>query len=297
MLHSYRERLAEPLILGAYAGMLGMGWHVGARDAQMLALLLTAVLAFAAWVMSFRRWRAMSDTPTSRIASAAQGYVELVGQGRNLPEFPVLSHLTQLPCLWYRYTVDERTSNNKWKRVAAGRSAESFVIEDGSGQCLVDPEHAEVISSRKNTWYKDDFRYTEWLILPQDRVYLLGEFVTIGGSNVQLDLKQDVADLLAEWKRNRPQLLARFDLDRDGEIGEDEWLLARSQARRDVSRRHNEIRTQPGTHMVQKPRDGRLFLIANDDPSKLARRYRNWAWLHLAVFLGAAGWFFTSAPM
>lgn len=287
MLLDYRERLAEPLILGAYVGMVAMGWHVDVPDTKSLALVLVAVLAVAAWVMSFRRWRAMGDTPTSRIASAAQGYVELVGQGRNIPEFPVLSHLTQLPCLWYRYVVDERTSNNKWKRVASGRSTESFVIDDGSGMCLVDPEHAEVIPRRKETWYKNDFRYTEWLILPQDTVYLLGEFVTIGGANVQLDPKQDVAELLAEWKRNRPQLLARFDLDRDGEIGADEWILARSQARREVGKRHNEIRTQPGTHMVQKPRDGRLFLISNSDPSKLARRYRNWAWLHLAVFLAA----------
>ena len=287
MLLDYRERLAEPLILGAYIGMVAMGWHMNAPDTKSLALVLVAVLAVAAWVMSFRRWRAMGDTPTSRIASAAQGYVELVGQGRNIPEFPVLSHLTQLPCLWYRYVVDERTSNNKWKRVASGRSGESFVIDDGSGMCLVDPEHAEVIPLRKETWYKNDFRYTEWLILPQETVYVLGEFVTIGGANVQLDAKRDVAELLVEWKRNRPQLLARFDLDRDGEINADEWILARSQARREVGKRHNEIRTQSGTHMIQKPRDGRLFLISNADPSKLARRYRNWAWLHLAVFLAA----------
>ena len=64
-------------------------------------------------------------------------------------------------------------------------------------------------------------------------------------------------------------------------------MLARAQARREVRKTHNEIRTQPGTHMLHRPRDGRLFLITNIDANKLEWRYKFWAWLHLAVLIGA----------
>lgn len=287
MFRDLRERVVDPLVLGGYLALLGIGAHVENREGWGMALALIVLVAFFAWIVSFRRARAIGDTPTSRIGSAAQGYVELVGRGRNLPDFPVLSKLTQLPCLWYRYVVEQRTGNNKWQRVASGRSDESFILEDDSGGCLVDPEHAEVVPRRRETWHKGDYRYTEWLILTNETVYALGEFSTIGGENLELDLKRDVSALLTDWKRDHPGLLARFDLDRDGQINEKEWMLARSQARRDVKKTHNELRTQPGTHLLHQPRDGRLFLISNIDPAQLSRRYMIWAWLHLAVLVGA----------
>jgi hypothetical protein len=287
MFRDLRERVVDPFVLGGYLALLGIAAHVESRDAWVTALALMALVAFFAWMMSFRRARAIGDTPTSRIGSAAQGYVELVGHGRHHPNFPVLSQLTHLPCLWYRYVVEQRTSNNKWQRVASGRSDESFILEDGSGECLVDPEYAEVVPRRSETWHQGDYRYTEWLILAHETVYALGEFSTIGGENLELDLKRDVSALLADWKRDHPGLLARFDLDRDGQVSEKEWMLARSQARREVKKNHNELRTQPGTHLLHQPRDGRLFLISNIDPAQLSRRYIIWAWLHLAVLLGA----------
>jgi len=287
MFRDLRERVVDPFILGGYLALIAIAAHFESRDGWVSALALMALVAFFAWMMSLRRARAIGDTPTSRIASAAQGYVELVGRGRNHPDSPVLSKLTHLPCLWYRYIVEQRTSNNKWQRVASGRSDESFILEDGSGECLVDPEHAEVLPRRSETWHQGDYRYTEWLILTHETVYALGEFSTIGGENQELDLKRDVSALLADWKRDHPGLLARFDLDRDKQISEKEWMLARSQARREVRRTHNELRTQPGTHLLHQPRDGRLFLISNIDPAELSRRYTLWAWLHLAVLLGA----------
>lgn len=289
MFRDQRELLANPGFLGLYLACLVLGAHAEDRRAVMFALAVIAAIAFCAWMMSFRRLLAMSGTPTSRVASAAQGYVELCGRGRNHPDFQVLSHLTGLPCIWYRYVVEQRTSNDKWKRISSGRSSESFMLHDGSGMCVVDPDHAEVIPRRKEVWTRDGYRYTEWLILPQETIYVLGEFSTLGGEGAELDLRKDVAELLTDWKRNQPQLLERFDLDKDGQISVKEWNLARSQATRDVRRAHNEIRTQPGTHVLHKPRDGRLFLISNIDPDKLARRYRLWAWAHVVVLVSATG--------
>lgn len=293
MFRDQRELLAHPGFFGLYFVLAAIGAHTESRQGIQFAVMAIAAVAAFAWVLSLRRLLAMSGTPTSRIASAAQGYVELSGRGRNTPDFQVVSRLTALPCLWFRYKVEQKTGNNKWKQVASGRSEESFILDDGSGQCLVDPDHAEVIPRDKETWIQGDHRYTEWLLLPQEQIYVLGQFSTLGGEAAVLDARRDVAELLTEWKRNQPQLLERFDLDKDGTISEKEWTLARSQAKREVRKTHNEIRTRPGTHLVHMPQDGRLFLISNIDPGKLVRRYRIWAWLHLVVLLaavGTAGW-------
>lgn len=294
MFRDQRELLAHPGFFGLYLALGVLGAHTEHAKGIVFALSVIAVMAFVAWMLSLRRLLAISGTATSRIASAAQGYVEIVGRGRNTPEFLTLSRLTHLPCLWYRFVVEERKSNNKWQEVSRGRSTESFLVDDGSGICVVDPEHAEVIPRKKDVWTQNDHRYTEWLILPGETIYALGQFSTLGGEAAQLNLERDVGELLAEWKRNQPKLLERFDLDHDGRISDKEWGLARSQARREVRKTHNEIRTQPGTHLLHKPRDGRLFLISNVDPEKLAWRYRLWAWAHLAVLvsaIGVAAWF------
>jgi hypothetical protein len=279
------EDVANGAMALLYVVVLLMGLWLDAEHGAPLAIAACVPIGFIAWILSFRRLKVVEGTPTSRIGSAAQGYVELYGKGSSPPEFRVLSKITSLPCLWYRFTIEQKTSDNKWQTIDSGRSDESFLLDDGSGTCLVDPEHAEVLTRNHDTWTDGDWRYNEWLILPSDRVYVIGEFRTLGGDNLQLDEKRDIGELLAEWKRDKAALLERFDLDKDGQITEREWMLARAQAAREVRNRHLELRTQPGTHVVGKPGDGRLFLISNIPPEKLAWKYKTWAWVHLSVFL------------
>ncbi len=284
---SFRLKIIEPLTVGGYLVLLLVGLELQSLTGWLWSLAGVALLAFAAWTMSFRRWRAILDTPTSRIASAAQGYVELMGRALHHPGGPVLSRISALPCIWYRYVIEQRAGRDRWRRIDSGRSDESFILDDGSARCLVDPEHAEVITRRKETWIKGDYRYTEWLILPQATLYGIGAFSTLGGANAELNERRDISELLAEWKRDKVQLHSRFDLDGDGEISEEEWMLARQAARREVQKRHREIRLDAGTHVLHKPADGRLFLLSDLDPNALARRYQLWAWVHLAAFLAA----------
>ena len=286
MLLTQRERLAHPAFLGIYVAVPLIFAY--ARDPKIFLLVppIIAVVAFVAWMLSLRRLLVMSGTPTSTIASAAQGYVELIGRAVAHPGGALRSRYSLLPCVWYQYTIEQRERDGKWRRIESGRSDDSFLLYDGSGVCLIDPEDAEILPRSTETLTRgSDWRCRESLILPHDPVYALGEFSTIGGELAQLDLERDVGELLAGWKRDKPALLARFDLDNDGQIGEKEWLLARAQARRDVRKTHNEIRTQPGTHMLHQPRDGRLFLISNIDAARLEWRYKFWAWLHLAVLI------------
>lgn len=289
MLDSLRLRILEPLTVGGYLALLLTGIWFRTRDGWTAILTGVAILAAAAWLMSYRRGHAITDTPTSRIGSAAQGYVELVGRGIHHPGGPILTPTTGLPCLWYRFIIEQSVGDNQWKRVSSGRSDQSFLLDDGSGKCLIDPEYAEVIARRKEQWVRGNMRYTEWLLLPQAKVYVLGQLSTIGGTNSDLDLREDISGLLADWKRDKEQLLTRFDLDGNGEIDEQEWLLARRQARREVEKTHREIRLQSGTNIVHKPRDGRLFLISDLDPMQLATRYQRWTWFHLAMLFAALG--------
>ncbi len=59
--------------------------HFEAKEGWVAALALIALISFAAWIANFRRSRIIGDTPTSRVASAAQGYVELVDVCENDP--------------------------------------------------------------------------------------------------------------------------------------------------------------------------------------------------------------------
>lgn len=287
-LRDQRERIADPAFLGAYVAVPLLFSHANDLRVYVYVLPIVAAIAFVAWLLSMKRVLTIGATPTSRIASAAQGYVELTGRALAHPGGALRSPYTGLTCVWYRYVVQEKTRDGKWRQIESGRSDDSFLLDDGSGQCLVDPENAEVLPRSAETSMRGiDHRCIESLILPGEQLCAIGEFVTIGGANADLNLERDVGELLAAWKKDKPSLHARFDLDKDGQISEKEWMLARSQARRDIRKAHNEIRAQPGTHLLQQPRDGRVFLITNLDPQRLKRRFTLWAWLHLAVLLGS----------
>jgi hypothetical protein len=147
-----------------------------------------------------------------------------------------------------------------------------------------------VLTRDRKYWEEFDRRFTEWLLLPKSALYAIGEFsTTTGAAAAAAEERADIGALLAQWKGDRTQLHARFDLDRDGKISMKEWELARLQARREVRARHAEVRSRSteGVHILRKPADGRLFLLANEIPEKIGARYRFWSVAHFVVFLGA----------
>jgi hypothetical protein len=292
MLHSLRRHYAQLVTSGAQLLLLFVGFHIGSRDGWLICLALSALISIPTWLSALKRLRVIRDTPTSRINSAAQGYVELVGRGVRFSDTPLVSKLRQLPCLWYRYRIEERTSENKWHLVDKGESLDSFVLRDGTGDCVIDPEHAEISTKHRDQWQESGYRYTEWKFIENDSLYVLGDFRTVQGSE-GFDSREALNHLLAEWKRDMPALLKRFDLDHNGELDIDEWFLARQAAKREVAKLRREAEAQPDTHLIAQPRDGKLFLISNLTPEKLAQRYLFWSWAHLVIFfaaLGGIGW-------
>lgn len=294
MIVNLRREYGQFITSGAQVLLLLIGAKMQSRSGWLACTGLMALISLIAWASTLRRRRTIADTPTSRIASAAQGYIELRGTGKALDYPPLLSHLTALPCLWYRYLVEEKTGSDKWHTVSSGESEVSFILDDGSGRCVIDVEDAEILTRHKETWVKDRYRHSEWTLLINDPIYVLGEFRSIGGSTLELDANHDINALLGDWKKDQAGLLKRFDLNSDGGIDMKEWSLARQAARREVEKMHRDARNEADVHTLRRPSGGQLYLISNLDPEKIARRYLWWAIFHLSLFFGALGalsWF------
>jgi hypothetical protein len=250
--------------------------------------------------------RLIEDTPTSRVRSAAQGYVELAGRCRPLDGTRNLGPLTQRPCVWWQYRVQRRTGSTssgkaraKWHTVSSGRSAQPFLLDDGTGECIVQPSGAVVLAAEKTTWYGDtpwpaqapgrrnpfgesEFRYSEQRIYEHEQVVVLGRFRSHSAA-ASRDIAAETAALLAEWKQDPVALSERFDTDGDGQVSLAEWQRARGEAKRTVLQKHLDEPARSALHVIGRPEDGSLFLIGALSGEALAKRYRSRA---IAAFVG-----------
>lgn len=253
-------------------------WALGMASVSLISLI--------AWASSVWRAKVIADTPTSAIASAAQGYVELKGIASPKPEYIVVGK-SGLPCVWFR-SVSFRRHKDRWEEIDRTVSDSIFEINDDSDEpCMVDPEYAEIVTSNRRTWYNGDYKHVEEQLFPGQPLYLLGEFSTLTADTGMRELNTSVSLLLAEWKKNQPLLLERFDADRDGKIDFEEWEAARQEAHRQISSQNRHLEHQPGIHIISRPKNGRPFLISNLPEHKLRRRTLLWSWLHLAIFFAA----------
>lgn len=281
----YRQQLTSV----SYLGLLLGGLNLRQSSAGLVCLGLMAVVALVAWVLTYQRARAVADVATSRIGSAAQGYVELMGRASGGASELLRSPFSATECVWYRYRVLERDGDNDWCEVERGASTTTFELSDGSGVCRVDPEHAELLGAHRRETIRDHQKQVEEMLLRGSSIYVLGEFRTLGSTDTALSASADVSALLADWKKDRAELLRRFDADGNGEIDLQEWEVARRQAIKTVEQQHHEMRQTSELSVVRAPADGRMFLISTLPPHQLRRRYFWWSLFHLGVALLGAG--------
>ena len=292
---------------------------------------LAAAVVYSFWYAckSWAKNRAIVDTPTSRIRSAAQGYVELSGRGMLPADAHNRGPLTGLPCTWWRYKIEDRGNRGasrinsswrwgdpfssfwSWSSVDSGTSTASFLLDDGTGRCLVDPRGAEVFPGVTTVWYGSTewpeeripgggalgwlldhiptgrYRYTEHRLQVGDHICALGAFRSEGGVSVE-DPDAAVTDLLHRWKQDQAALLKRFDADHDGVLSAAEWEQARAAARQEVmGGRAADTRT-PSLNVLAEPMDGRCFLLAAAEGGSLAKRFRQRALAGIGGFVGSA---------
>jgi len=272
----------------------------------LIAALAAAVVLFALYrfFVRLRRDRLVADTPAVRLRSAAQGYVKVNGVAMPAGPGPVSAPLSSRPCVWWDFAIacQERDSrgNLRWLTVERATSVELFVLADDDGsQCLVGPVRAEVTPSLTDVWYgtesrplgppppvkpfvpNGDYRYTERLLSVGERLCVMGE---LRSHSEVGDADAAALARLHEWKQDQPALLARFDLDHDGQLNAAEWEAARAAAL-------SEVRAQAlnsaiaRSSVISQPRNGEPFLIAPLSASQLERRERRYAVLYFVVGL------------
>jgi len=243
--------------------------------------LVLVVSSFYFWFGAYRRLRMVADVPTSTVAGAAQGYVELIGTAAHATGDSLVGHLTRVPCVWNRYQWRRKNEKNP----GSGERGVPFILRDASGDCVIDPAEAEVICDRCQTWSTDDAFCQEWSIRVGDPVYAIGHFSSgSAAAERQVDLRAAYA--LAALERKPEEYAARFDADGDGKVDRQEAVLARAGQRREIL---GEVARSGGVHTLGASPDGRPFLIIGADHGKVVSRYRWLTMMHLAVFLAALG--------
>jgi hypothetical protein len=275
---------------------------------------ILAAALFGWWLAfgAFRRARLIEDIPTSKIRSAAQGYVELIGHAEFMDGPDIISPLSGRRCLWYRYRIEERRRSGKhhrWHQIEKGISDSFFLLKDDTAYCVIDPEGAEVRGGGKHCWYGSSrwpekratnakastgfwkfiglgfgrYRYTEWWLDEYDPLYAIGRFRTVGGANNLTPINDDVRELVAKWKHD-PETLKKFDTNRDGKIDVGEWETLRKAAHQEAVRTRLEAPETPAVNVLQKPEfRQQLFLLSTDDPDKMAFGFR-WKGRGLLLF-------------
>lgn len=274
-----------------------------------------ALIGIVAGFTFLLRSRLIENTPTSRLRSAAQGYIEVEGRARLLDGPPILCPLTMARCIWWRYKVERKETDTDsdgktrttWVTVDQGVSDDSFLLDDGTGRCVVDPTDANVIPTVKRRWYGRgrrpdvgpeagkgfwramfcNYRYTEELIQTGNPVYALGAFRTQAGGPEPFDEKADLTELLSKWKHDR-KMMALLDVNKDGAVDVKEWEAARRVAVQKVRQEHVRRAVETGDlNILAKPRDRRPFVLSGIPQAALIRRFRIYSGLcSTAAFAG-----------
>jgi len=244
-----------------------------------------AALSLWSWAASRRRYRQIADVPTARLASAPQGQVELSGKGDSLSEYPVLSPITGMACLWFDFSVE--TGNGDSRRITRqGTSTLPFALRDLGQSVMVMPEGAQVITRHRQTWRRGNETFTESVLLKDETLYVLGEYVHDWVESDSYSLDKQAGALLQQWKDDQDALHRRFDADGNGIIDQNEWQLARQQAEKEAMA-DMRIGLNNARQCIRQPKHGGSFIISNYSAAQLAARFRRWSWLHLGLFFAA----------
>lgn len=275
----------------------------------VVLMVILSVVSFFLVFYNWRRARLIEDVPTSLIRSAAQGYIELIGTGQLMPGTPITAPLTGLPCTWYRFKVEEKEvrhvrgrQETRWRKVNSGNSGELFLLVDDTGQCVIDPDGAEVIPSVKESWYGNTrnpesgptgstgifssgrFRYTEQRMHIGDHLYAIGYFTTL--SNIEHgSMNEDIKAILRQWKKSPEHFLKQFDSNKDGEIDIQEWQAVRHAAEKQALKERSERVKQHSAVHIMKQDEHKPFILSTHPHDDLVRRYRIYATIALPAFL------------
>lgn len=264
--------------------------RTGVLPAILSAILLTSGFHF------IRLKRLLENTPTSRIRSLALGMVEVHGRARR--RYALVSPMTQSPCVYYRlrkYRRDDR--DRTWNLVSTQDSGYvPFLLDDGSGRVIVDPQGARVRPKSRQEGYPGqtgllvrgndpDEKWVEELIHEGSPVYILGQ--AYQERSPATTLRERTRNILKGYKQD-PAQRRRFDKNQDGHLSLDEWDEARQAAEEEAL--HQALHTPGGSGrgavIIGRDPHRRLPFIIAETPSE-AHLTRNYGLTALPLFLAA----------
>jgi len=280
----------------------------------IIAIFVGACVCLFAALRLFHRARLIEDMPTSKIRSCPQGYVELHGTAKWMGGPEIYAPLTGQPCVWYSFAIEEydRHSKNKWRHLDSGVSDHLFLLEDDTGSCLIDPDGAEVTPSSSKTWVgrkivktnllpnntstmkiigdvlmssSQKYRYTERRLDQFESLYAIGEYASLG-TGYQQNLKEQTTAHLRELKQDKERL-AEFDINQDGEIDQEEWEVARTQAKQAVLEQQLATPLPKRMHVLKKPATKKYqpFLLSSKSEIQIARKNRIFSIVLASMFV------------
>ena len=289
----------------------------------MLAVLVAVGLTSLFFsIRKFHLARLIEDMPTSKIRSAAQGYVELYGIAKWLDGPQIIAPLSGQACVWYSYIIEERNQFGKseWRHVASEVSDHLFLLQDETGSCVIDPEGADVTPSASETWYGTRavhtfnsstinfvtdalshtigqigarYRYTEKRLHIENELYAIGEFKSIG-TDFRASLNDLSKDFLSKLKRDKTRL-AVYDTNKDGEVDAQEWQQARADAKQFAVEEQLKNPLPASTNLLTKPESKRYkpFILSANSETHLSRKQKLFSYLLAVVFILCIGIIFS----
>lgn len=199
----------------------------------------------------FRQKRTIENMPTSKARSLAMGLVEVCGKAKAYKAKLFRSPFSNQKCLWCKWAVEEYRSNGKysqWVTVRNGLMSNYFLLDDGTGEVLVDPSEARIDIPLDNELKSGTFRKTltktaitflesqnyshttlfgmnkgvrlrEYYIAPDDKLYIMGT----AGDNPFVEeatAQKNEADIMIQKgkdfyfisDKNEKEVIAQFNL-------------------------------------------------------------------------------------
>ncbi len=115
---------------------------------MMLGLVLAGI-SFGFGIARLRKWKAMKDTPTSKIVDIEPGRVEVEGRISPIPGKLLTAPVSGRSCISYEVKVEEYHSSKNsghWSTIHKEGAGGPFLLKDDSGMVVVDPKGGKMKS-------------------------------------------------------------------------------------------------------------------------------------------------------
>lgn len=181
-----------------------------------LVLGFIALIVGMLFKQTYSKVKKIKDTPTTDIRYLDEGYFEVKAAVTENSTF-IQSPLSDLECVWFCIHIEEyikRGKNGSWRTKIKLTEQGRCILDDGSGECLLDLKHIDFdfntqYSGKSGTLdnptseeqaalqkfgidgetflgFNRKLRYTEYILRPNDELYILGNCEEQSGSDLMV---------------------------------------------------------------------------------------------------------------